>query len=100
MTPLPEIIRNLKTNADSILSYIALNGLVANAKKIVFMILDMTKSECESKIAGNIIIDNVSVERSKSTKLLGVTIDEKHNWKKHFSGSDGLINIHTGVCRF
>ena len=70
----------------------ASNGLVANAKKTVFMILDMTKSECESKIADNIIIDNVSVERSKSTKLLGVTIDEKHNWKEHFSGSDGLIN--------
>ena len=52
---LEEIIQNLKLDADSILSYMASNGLVANAKKTVFMILNMTKSECELQLTKNAI---------------------------------------------
>ena len=66
------IIRHLKHDADSILSYKASNGLFANAKKTVFMILNMTKKECESQLAKEISINNCAVERSTSTKLLGV----------------------------
>ena len=32
------------------------------------------------------------MERSNDTKLLGITIDDKHNWKEHFTGTNGLIN--------
>ena len=44
---LEEIIKNLKQDANAILSYLASNGLVANASKTVFMVLNMTKKECE-----------------------------------------------------
>ena len=89
---LAEIIKNLKHDADAILSYMASNGLVANASKTVFMILNLTKAEAEAELAKEIEIDGVSVERSTNTKLLGVTIDDKHNWKDHFSGTNGLIH--------
>ena len=70
----------------------ASNGLVANAAKTVFMILNLTKTEAENEIAKSIEIDGTRVERSTETKLLGVSIDEKHNWKEHFSGTNGLVN--------
>ena len=47
---------------------------------------------CESELARDIQIDGARVERSEATKLLGVTIDDKHNWKEHFSGTNGLIS--------
>ena len=77
-----EIIKNLKADADAILSYMASNGLVANAKKMVFMILNLTKAECKNQLVKEISINNCIVERSVSTKLLGLIIDEKHNWKE------------------
>ena len=36
----------------------------------------------------NLYIFNLYTE----TKLLGVIIDDKHNWKEHFSGTNGLVN--------
>ena len=47
---LEEIIANLKADAENILNYMASNGLVANAKKTVFMLLDLSKKECELQI--------------------------------------------------
>ena len=68
------------------------NGLVANVSKTVFMVLNMTRTECEATVARDIEIGNVTVPRSSSTKLLEVNIDEKQNWKEHFSGTNRLIN--------
>ena len=70
----------------------ASNGLVANATKTIFMILNLTKSECENQLTKEIKIDNATVKRSESTKLLGLTIDDKQNWKEQISGANGLVN--------
>ena len=32
------------------------------------------------------------MKRSESTKLLGLTIDDKQNWKEEISGANGLVN--------
>ena len=49
---LEEIIQNLKTDADSILSYMASNGLVANPTKTSMVVLNMNKKiREESKIS-------------------------------------------------
>ena len=56
------------------------------------MILNMTKNECESQLENEIEIDKCKVERSTSTKLLGLTIDDKHNWKEKVNGTNGLVN--------
>ena len=39
---------------DEILKYMASNGLVANASKTVFMILNLTKAEAENELAKGI----------------------------------------------
>ena len=70
----------------------ASNGLVANATKTIFMILNLTKTECENAITKEIKIDKAMVNRSDSTKLLGLTIDDKQNWKEQILGSNGLVN--------
>ena len=67
----------MEEDADIILSYMASNGLVANAKKTIFMVLNMTKAECESEVARKIMVGNSTVKRSSETKLLGVIIDDK-----------------------
>ena len=89
---LKEIIENLKHDANNILSFMASNGLVANAGKTVFMILNLTKKECESELTKELTIDGATIPRSEATKLLGIKIDDKHNWKEHFSGTNGLIS--------
>ena len=48
----------------------AANGLVANAKKTVFMLLNLSKSEAEKEITKEILIVDCKVTRSNSTKLL------------------------------
>ena len=73
----------------------ASNGLVANAKKTIFMILNLNKKYCESKIAKNIQVGGETVPRSSSTKLLGVNIDDKHNWREHFSALQANLNKRT-----
>ena len=85
-------VLNLKHDAEAILKFTASNGLVANASKTVFMILNLTKSEAESELPKEIKINDVNVKRSTDTKLLGVNIDDKQNWKEHFTGTNGLIN--------
>ena len=52
---LEEIIKNLKHDAESILKYMASNGLVANASKTIFMILNLTKNECEQQLTKEIV---------------------------------------------
>ena len=37
------------------------------------------------------MIDNTLVKRSTSTKLLGLTIDDKLNWNEQINGSNGYI---------
>ena len=68
---LEEIISNLKHDANQILIFMAANGLVANAKKTVFMLLNLSKSEAEKEITKEILIVDCKVTRSNSTKLLG-----------------------------
>ena len=48
----------------------ASNGLVANAGKTVFMILNLTKKECESELTKELTIDGATIPRSEATKLV------------------------------
>ena len=75
--------------ADAILRYMASNGLVANCKKTVFMLLN-NKSGSEDPV--KIRVGQNMVEQEKSTKLLGMVIEDNLNWNEHFSGKNGLIS--------
>ena len=56
------------------------------------MKLNLTKTNAENELINELEIDGGLVKRSTDTKLLSVTIDDKHNWKNHFTGTNGLIN--------
>ena len=77
----------------------ASNGLVANAKKTVFMILNLTKAECESELAKEIKVGEAKVPRSTDTKLLGITIDEKQKWKEQLNDLSNALNKRTYAIR-
>ena len=70
----------------------AANGLVANATKTVFMILNRTKAEMEDVNLNSIIVDGVKIQASTHTKLLGVEIQDNQAWTEHFKGKNGLIS--------
>jgi hypothetical protein len=61
--------------------FMASNGLVANPTKTVFMMLNNNKKE--NKRSRKITVGNHKIEESKSTKLLGMMIDNDHKWKRH-----------------
>ena len=73
----------------------ASNGLAANAKKTIFMILNQSKKECEDELSKSIQVGGVTVPRSSSTKLLGVNIDDQHNWREHFTELQSALNKRT-----
>ena len=82
----------LKEDSERILSYMASNGLVANAAKTVFMILNRTRAELVEEKFKSLIVDGAKIEASSHTKLLGVEIQDDHVWNEHFNGKNGLIN--------
>ena len=73
--------------------------MVAKASKTVFMILNLTKAETEMEITKSIEVGNTLVLRSKSTKLLGIKIDEKQNWNEHFNSLANSLNKRTFALR-
>ena len=90
---------NLKHDANQILKFMAANGLVANAKKTVFMILNLTKIEAEKEITKEITIGDSKILRSSSTKLLGMEIDDQQNWKEQFNCLINSLNKRTFAIR-
>ena len=60
----------------------------SNSIQTVFMILNLTKNEAEKEITNEITIGDSKVKRSNSTKLLGMEIDDQHNWKEQFNNME------------
>ena len=79
----------------------ASNGLVANAKKTVFMILNLNKTECENEneLAKEIMVGEEIVQRSCETKLLRVIIDDKQKWKEQLTELTNALNKRTFAIR-
>ena len=75
----------------------ASNGLVANKNKTVFMLLNMKKQANkefkEHQIS--IAVGDSKVERSGSTNLLGVTIEESQGWSEHINNTTNALNRRT-----
>ena len=61
----------LEEDADMILKFMASNGLVANPKKTVFMLLNF-KDKCVEATPMEIRVGENVIAQSQSTKLLGV----------------------------
>ena len=62
-----------------IIAFMASNGLIANTAKTVFMLIN-NKDKKEGEIL-SIRVGNNQVAQEHSTKLLGMTISDKMDWK-------------------
>ena len=65
----------------------ASNGLVANPSKTTFMLLNhKSESPVEIKVGGK------NIAQEKTSKLLGVTINEKENWSTQINEKGGVVS--------
>ena len=71
---LETLIKLLEDDADAILKFMASNGLVANCKKTVFMLLNHKQGQDAPAV--KIRVGTTLLEQEKSTKLLGMTIED------------------------
>ena len=69
--------------------WLKVNKLSLNLKKTQYMIFSRRKSKDETI---NIKIDNQSISETKSSKFLGVYIDNNLNWKTHINYIAGKIS--------
>ena len=82
-----EVKAKLEEDAEQVLKFMASNGLVANPSKTTLMILNhKTDTPVEITVGGKTII------QEKSSKLLGVTINEKENWSTQINEKGGVIS--------
>ena len=86
-----EIIRLLELDAMNVLSFMASNGLAANAKKTTFIILN-NKKQNEIAEPISIKVGKESITQETSAKLLGVTMDENQKWHTQIYGKGGLLS--------
>ena len=84
------VIKQLEEDAESILEFMASNGLVANPSKTVFMMLN--SKQRENDLPKKIKVGDHEIMESKSAKLLGVVMDNDQKWKSHFCGKGGLLS--------
>ena len=88
---LAKIIAMLEKDAQSILEYMASNGLVANTSKTAFMILNLKKEQNRENIT--IKIGSTEVKAEQQAKLLGVTLNNNNQkWSSQIKGVGGMIS--------
>ena len=91
---LPSISELLSKELAELSLWLKVNRLSLNLKKTQYMIFTRKKSISE-KI--NIKIDNQNISETKSSKFLGVYIDNSLNWKKHICYIAGKISRGIGI---
>ena len=85
---LDRVIAKLETDAINVLKFMASNGLVANPKKTVFMLLNH-KNQSNTPIS--IKIGEVTIQQEHQAKLLGMSINDKQKWSVQIRDPGGLI---------
>ena len=73
------------------------NGLIANQAKTEFLVLNQRRKD--SHTLDNIVVDDVTVQRTNNTKLLGVMIDDAQDWTVHLSTLRANLNQRLFVIR-
>jgi len=83
-----KMIKNLESDANQVLKYMASNGLVANAKKTSFLVLNGKNLPENQKVK----IGADLVPREKTACLLGIKFQDNQQWKAQISGKGGLLS--------
>ena len=86
---LNQLQEDINTEMNKLKLWFDRNRLSLNVKKTKFMLFDNSKTNTQIKVK----IDGVEIERVEEIKFLGVTIDEKINWKSH------IKHVQTKVSR-
>ena len=77
----------MEEDAGLVLKFMASNGLVANAEKTTFLLLN--HKQCEE--ARRIKVGNEWVERTSTGKLLGINFEDNQQWKSQIRGKGGVL---------
>ena len=85
---LGQVLKNVEEDANKVLQYMASNGLVANAKKTSFLLLNY--KQCDPKIS--VKIGSESVIRESTATLLGIKFQDDQRWKAQIHGRGGVIS--------
>ena len=85
---LTETLEKMEEDAQKVLNFMASNGLVANAKKTSFLILNCRQVERDLSIK----IGTDEITRETSAKLLGITFQDDQQWRTQIRGKGGLIS--------
>ena len=83
-----QVLKNVEEDAYKVLQFMASNGLVANAKKTSFLLLNY--KQCEPKIS--VKIGNELVTRESTATLLGIQFQDDQRWKTQIHGKGGVIS--------
>ena len=73
---IPQVINNLEADANNLLSWIKYNGLKANPDKFHLILSDIDQSI-------SMKVDKFDISNSLHEELLGITVDNKLNFKAH-----------------
>ena len=92
---LMEIKLRLEEDAINVLRFMASNSLVANQGKSEFLLLNNKDKAALTKIK----VGNSSVLRTENTKLLGIIIEDTHEWNLHLKSLKSSLNQRLFVIR-
>ena len=92
-----EIKVSLEEDAVQVLNFMASNGLVANQSKTEFLVLN--EKNKEDGILYQIKVGEAQINRSDSTKLLGINIDDAQDWSNHYKSLKNALNQRLFVIR-
>ena len=84
---LEDTLEKMEEDAGLVLKFMASNGLVANADKTSYLLLNHKK--CEE--AGRIKVGDNWVERTSTGKLLGINFEDNQQWKNQIRGKGGVL---------
>ena len=92
-----EIKVSLEEDANYVLDFMASNGLVANQLKTEFLVLN--EKNKEDGILHQIKVGGTQIERTDSTKLLGINIDDAQDWSNHYKSLKNALNQRLFIIR-
>ena len=81
-------VRKLEEDAVNILSFMASNGLVANAAKTEFVVF----GGAADREPFSVRVGDVLVQESETVKVLGVTLNRSLSWRDHLFGPGGVYS--------
>ena len=84
---LEDTLEKMEEDAGLVLKFMASNGLVANANKTSYLLLN--HKQCEE--AGRVKVGNKWVERTSTGKLLGINFEDNQQWKSQIHGKGGVL---------